>query len=140
MSIKLYALILLAVILEANAIASEGTYTINLANDTELGTYMTNETFFTLYHYLGDPPGKGMSTCYDNCSKNWPPFYSENLTVNPELKSRDFDVINRDDGKRQLTYKGWPLYLFIGDTKPHETRGQAVNGVWFVINPQNLTR
>jgi len=38
---------------------------INLANNKELGTYMTNATFFTLYHYLSDPPGKGISTCYE---------------------------------------------------------------------------
>jgi predicted lipoprotein with Yx(FWY)xxD motif len=62
------------------------------------------------------------------------------LTVNPELKSRDFDVITRDGGKKQLTYKGWPLYLYSGDTKPFETNGQRVNGLWFVVNPQNLTK
>src|SRR5512137_2921799 len=134
------ALILFVVVLSANSIASESTYNVNLANNMELGTYMTNATFFTLYHYLSDPPHKGISTCYGDCSKIWSPFYVENLMPNPELKSRDFDVISRDDGKKQLTYLGWPLYLYIGDTKPYETRGQAKNGVWFVVNPQNLTR
>ena len=140
MPIRLCALILFIVVLSANAIALESQYNVNLANSTELGTYMTNATFFTLYRYLGDPPGKKVSTCNGNCSEIWSPFYVENLVPNPELKSRDFDVINRNDGTKQLTYKGWPLYLYTGDTKPYQTRGQAKNGVWFVVNPQNLTR
>jgi predicted lipoprotein with Yx(FWY)xxD motif len=70
----------------------------------------------------------------------WPPFYVENLNVNPDLNSRDFKVITRDDGTKQITYKGWPLYLYSGDTKPLETNGQAVNGLWFVVNPMNLTK
>ena len=140
MSIRLCTLIIFIVVLAADAIASDGTYAINLANSRELGTYMTNATFFTLYHYLGDSPGKGISTCYGNCSKIWPPFYTDNLTFNPELKSRYFHIISRDDGSKQLTYRGWPLYLYSGDSKPYETKGQAMKGVWFVVNPGNLTR
>ena len=139
MSIRLCSLIVFVVFLAVNAIAIESAYNINLANNMELGPYMTNATFFTLYHYLGDPRGKEISMCYGNCSEIWPPFYVENLTLNPELKSRDFDVISRDDGKKQLTYLGWPLYLYVDDTKPYEKRGQANNSAWFIVNPQNLT-
>ena len=140
MSLKLCALLLAIIIPVTTAIATTNSYTVNLADSKQLGTYMTNETFFTLYRYLSDPSGKGISTCYGGCSAIWTPFYTENLTINPELNSRDFDVITRDDGKKQLTYKGWPLYLYAGDTKPYETNGQSKNGVWFVVNPQNLTR
>jgi predicted lipoprotein with Yx(FWY)xxD motif len=81
-----------------------------------------------------------VSTCNGNCAKVWPPFYVEDLTVNPDLRAGDFDVITRDDGSKQIAYKGWPLYLYSGDKRPLETNGQAVNGLWFVVNPQNLTR
>jgi predicted lipoprotein with Yx(FWY)xxD motif len=47
-------------------------------------------------------------------------------------------VIVRDDGKKQLTYKGWPLYLYAGDTEAYKTNGQGVNGAWFVIDPKNF--
>ncbi len=139
MSLKLCALFLAIVIPVVGAALAEN-YSVNLANSAEVGTYMTNETFFTLYRYLSDPQDKGISTCYGACSRNWPPFYTENLTVNPELRSRDFTVITRDDGSKQLTYKGWPLYLYAGDTKPYEMKGQGINGVWFAVIPQNLTR
>jgi predicted lipoprotein with Yx(FWY)xxD motif len=139
MSIKLYVIVLALVAL-TTAVATSDTYTVDVATSEELGTYMTNESFFTLYHYLGDPPGKGISTCYDSCAQNWPPFYVENLTVNPELNSRDFSVITRDDGTKQLVFRGWPLYLFVGDTEPNEIKGQGKNGVWFIVEPQNLTK
>lgn len=139
MSLKLCVL-LLAIVISIIATATTENYTVNLANNEELGTYMTNETFFTLYRYLSDPQDQGISTCYGACSRNWPPFYTENLTINPELRSGDFTVITRDDGSKQLTYKGWPLYLYAGDTKPNETKGQSMDGVWFVVVPQNLTR
>jgi predicted lipoprotein with Yx(FWY)xxD motif len=140
MSAKLVKLILAISILSTVAVGDKSPYTIDMIDSKQFGAYLTNETFFTLYRSLSDPQNNQMSTCYDNCARIWPPFYVENLTINPELKSRDFDVIARDDGKNQLTYKGWPLYLYSGDSKPFETNGQAKNGVWFVVNPMNLTR
>ncbi|HSD58792.1 MAG TPA: hypothetical protein VLB04_11470 [Methanotrichaceae archaeon] len=141
MSIKAYALVLAIAILTTGVIAIEnGVYNVNVTNNKDLGTYMTNEAFFTLYRSLSDPQNMGISTCYGGCARSWPPFYVEDLNINPELNERDFNVITRDDGEKQLTYKGWPLYLYAGDTKPYETKGQGVNGIWFVVVPQNLTR
>lgn len=139
MSIKHYVLILAFIALMIIAIEARDTYTVDTVNSKQFGTYLTNETYFTLYRYLSDPQNDEISTCNGNCAKIWPPFYVEDLTLNPELKSRDFDVITREDGSKQLTFKGWPLYLYTGDTKPLETNGQAVNGLWFVVEPLNLT-
>jgi predicted lipoprotein with Yx(FWY)xxD motif len=140
MSIKLFALFLAVALLTTIAMAEKEIYAVNTANNNELGMYLANETFFTLYRFLSDPQGAKMSTCTGVCAKAWPPFYVEDLTVSPDLKSRDFEVITRDDGTNQLAYKGWPLYLYSGDTKPFEINGQGVNGLWFVVNPLNLTK
>ena len=35
----------------------------------------------------------------------------------------------------QVTYNGWPLYLFSGDSDPGDTNGQGQGGVWFVLDP-----
>ena len=40
-----------------------------------------------------------------------------NFTVPAEFSSADFKVFVREDGKEQLTYKGWPLYYFVKDQK-----------------------
>ncbi len=142
MSIKLLALIL-AIIASSTTIIAIGVnsaYTINMVDSKQLGSYLTNDTFFTLYRYLGDPQDRDISTCNGNCSQIWPPFYAEGYSINPGLKSRDFKTITREDGSKQLTYKGWPLYLYKGDKKPFETNGQGVKGLWFVVQPMNLSR
>lgn len=138
MSIKLSILILTIAILTTAALATKDVYNVNVTNNKDLGEYMTNETFFTLYYFLNDTPGNGISHCSGKCAENWPPFYVEDLNVNPELNPDDFTVITRDDGKEQLAYMGWPLYFYVGDTKAYETNGQGVNGVWFVIDPKSF--
>ena len=142
MSIKLFVsiLTLISLMTMMAAIAEKESYAVDMVNSKQYGNYLTNETFFTLYRYLSDPQDKEISTCNENCAKIWPPFYVEDLTMDPELRSIDFDTITREDGSKQLTYKGWPLYLYSGDTKPFETNGQGVNGLWFVVQPMNLTR
>jgi predicted lipoprotein with Yx(FWY)xxD motif len=47
----------------------------------------------------------------------------------------DFGAITREDGKRQTTYKGWPLYYYAGDKAPGDVLGQGLGNVWFVANP-----
>ena len=44
-------------------------------------------------------------------------------------------TITRDDGTTQVTYNGWPLYYFAGDTAPGDTTGQGMEGVWFLVSP-----
>ena len=47
-------------------------------------------------------------------------------------------TITRDDGTTQVTYNGWPLYLFEQDTAPGDTNGQGITdefGQWFLISP-----
>jgi predicted lipoprotein with Yx(FWY)xxD motif len=131
-------LLLAAAILTTAAIATKDVYTVNVTNNKDLGEYMTNETFFTLYYFINDTPGNGISNCNGKCAENWPPFYVEDLHVNPELESSDFTVITRDDGKKQLAYMGWPLYQFVGDMESYDTSGQGINNVWFVVNPKNF--
>ena len=41
----------------------------------------------------------------------------------------------REDGSTQVTYDGWPLYLFASDAAPGDTNGQGVGEVWFVVGP-----
>ncbi len=41
-------------------------------------------------------------------------------------------------GGRVVTYKHWPLYLYLGDSKAGVAYGQALNlngGLWYVLSP-----
>ncbi len=47
-------------------------------------------------------------------------------------------TITRDDGTTQVTYNGWPLYHFSGDTASGDTNGQGLEefgGLWFLVSP-----
>ena len=41
-------------------------------------------------------------------------------------------------GGRVVTYRGWPLYTFLGDAAPGDATGQAADddgGYWYVMRP-----
>ena len=86
---------------------------------------LTDAKGMTLYTYDKDEQGKA-SNCYDKCAVNWPPLFAT-----AETKAEgDFTVIDRTDGTKIVAYKGWPLYLWIKDTKPGNTTGDKVGEVW----------
>lgn len=125
-------------VLSALALAAESdSYAVKVSQDKFLGNYLVNQSGFTLYYYQNDSKTIGTSTCYDNCSVLWPPFYTAELTLPENLRSIDFGEISRTDGLKQTTFKGWPLYLYSEDNEPEETQGEGVDGVWHVIDPDN---
>ena len=42
-------------------------------------------------------------------------------------------VENPESGEMRVTYDGWPLYRYVGDTAPGQATGEGVGDVWFVI-------
>ncbi len=111
----------------------EEAYSVKLAYSPKVGLYLVDSRGMTLYFFAKDYDGK--SHCYGECAAKWPPFYVENLKVGPGLNPSDFGVITRDDGSKQITYKGWPLYYFFQDKKPGDINGEGKKGVWFVAKP-----
>ncbi|HUS76930.1 MAG TPA: hypothetical protein VMY43_13135 [Methanothrix sp.] len=109
-------------------------YTVKLATNDTLGTYLVNETGFSLYYFANDAPGNGSSNCYGKCMVAWPPFYAENITVPESLNASEFTAAIRTDGKEQTAYRGWPLYYYNKDMEARDVLGQNVNNVWFVVN------
>ncbi len=82
----------------------------------------------TIYTYDKDIAGSGKSSCNAQCAKMWPPVP---LTV--ERIESPYSIVTRDDGSKQLAYKGKPLYLFAKDAKPGERKGDKMHGVWNVV-------
>jgi hypothetical protein len=66
---------------------------------------------------------------------NWPVFYSASVVIKASLAASDFGTITRADGSMQTTYKGWPLYYYIGDKAAGDTNGQGLAGIWFAVDP-----
>ena len=124
----------LAFLTTASMAAETGKYSINLASNDTLGTYLVNQTGFTLYYFMNDAPGNGVSSCRGKCAEIWTPFYAETLAVANGLNAADFTSELRADGKKQTAYKGWPLYFYSKDTEPNDAYGQGFNKVWFVAS------
>ena len=83
----------------------------------------------TIYTFDKDQAGSGKSECALTCADNWPPVYVEPGV----MLSGDFSSITRNNGQKQLTYKGKPLYFFVKDKNPGDKTGDNVNNVWHVV-------
>ena len=102
-------------------------YLGGLVKSAEIGgkEVLTDANGMTLYTYDKDEKGVA-SNCYDKCATNWPPLFA---TADTKADG-DFTIIDRTDGTKIVAYKGWPLYLWVKDTKPGDTTGDMVGNVW----------
>jgi predicted lipoprotein with Yx(FWY)xxD motif len=101
-----------------------------------VGSYLTDAKGMTLYWFKKDSPGK--SACAGPCVEKWPLYYREKVAAGEGTKEGDFGTITREDGKKQTTFRGYPLYYWAGDKAPGDTTGQGVNNVWYVVDPANF--
>lgn len=113
-------------------------FTVKLMTKKGAGRYLADAKGMSLYYFKKDPPGK--SVCAGECLAKWPAFYAEKVMVPKKVKGRDFGEITRPDGKKQTTYKGFPLYYFFKDAKPGDTLGEGVNNVWYLVYPAKFKR
>ena len=82
----------------------------------------------TLYTFDTDKPGSGKSACNGPCAALWPP-----LTAAADQPPSDYSVVTRDDGARQLAYKGKPLYFYKADQQAGDRTGDNFKDVWHII-------
>ena len=115
----------------AVAVSQGSGYTVLMGYNPAVGTYLVDANGMTLYYFTKDVVGT--SACTAGCLDKWPVFYTQKVVVPPGLDPADFGTITRPDGKKQTTYKGWPLYYFFNDKTPGDINGEGVKGVWYVI-------
>lgn len=104
-------------------------------HQTPLGRTLVDANGRSLYLFEGDKPN--LSTLSAAGQAVWPPFTSN---VRPRARggavAGDIGTITRPGGRFQVTYAGHPLYYFIGDRGPGQTRGQGLNefgALWYVL-------
>lgn len=90
---------------------------------------LTGTDGMTLYTYDNDAPGK--SACNGPCTSVWHPLAAGAT----DASTGDFDVIVRDDGGKQWTYKGKPLYFWGQEQRPGEKGGDGYRGLWHAAKP-----
>jgi predicted lipoprotein with Yx(FWY)xxD motif len=110
--------------------------TVSIAK-SPLGRILVDGKGITLYDF---PPDRGTtSVCYGACAALWPPLLTTGKPLaGPGVRVSLLGTTKRKDGKLEVTYKGHPLYYWVGDRKPGQTTGQGLNqfgGPWWVLSP-----
>lgn len=115
-------------------------YEVSTGTVKGLGTVLVDGQGFTLYLFV--PDHQSESTCYGQCAEAWPPLLLptgvSTPVAGPGVNSKLLGTTHRTDGTVELTYNGWPLYTWTGDSTPGQATGQGLNslgGLWYVLSP-----
>ncbi len=88
-----------------------------------------SNSYKTLYTYDNDKDGR--PTCLDKCAEAWPPHIAEYWDTPRE----PFGTVELEDGKKQWTLKGMPLYFSVLDEKKGTANGDGIDGKWNAARP-----
>lgn len=133
---KLRTLALLSAIIGlcATAAAQLIAPTVGVADHSELGEILVDGEGRALYAFTRDQDGE--STCYGGCEQAWPPLLVDGqVGFAPAVDLGVLGTTERNDGTRQLTYAGHPLYYHSQDAESGDVNGQGVDDVWFLLRP-----
>lgn len=119
----------------APAPASPAAAAVDLSSaQVPLGTVVTSGGA-TLYRFDKDTPKPPKATCNGACATTWPPLLATGAA--PAVNGVDGSLVGtvaREDGSRQVTLNGWPLYRYSKDT-PGTTQGEGIGGTWHAVAP-----
>jgi predicted lipoprotein with Yx(FWY)xxD motif len=122
--------ILAALLVAVSAASAAGTPLVGTAHNARMhATILVNRSGHTLYNLSAERMGRFI--CTDKtCLSFWHPLVVAKGTR--PIGRVPLGTIRRPDGRMQVTYKGAPLYTFVQDTKPGETKGEGFKdvGVW----------
>jgi predicted lipoprotein with Yx(FWY)xxD motif len=135
-TLTLFACCALAIGVVAATASSRSAAVVKIEK-TKLGKVVTNSKGFTLYMFRKDKAHK--SACYGGCATVWPPLLTTGKPVaGAGAKAALLGTTKRTDGKLQVTYKGYPVYMFLGDRKPGDTTGEGLKEFganWYALTP-----
>lgn len=92
------------------------------------GGMLVDSKGMTVYTFDKDTADSGKSACTGQCAENWVPVKAGDAA--PALP---YSTITREDGTKQLTYKGKPLYTYAKDKKAGEKTGDKFKDMWHVV-------
>jgi predicted lipoprotein with Yx(FWY)xxD motif len=103
---------------------------------TSVGKGLADANGRTLYLFAGDK--RGLSTLSAAGRAVWPPFTSTTLPqAGGGVAVSQIATVASTSGGTQISYKGHPLYYYVGDHKPGQILGQGLNefgGRWHVVS------
>ncbi|MGI9113274.1 MAG: COG4315 family predicted lipoprotein [Gaiellaceae bacterium] len=106
---------------------------------TRYGVILFDGRGRALYGFTRDRRG-GPSQCYGACAQAWPVYFAPGqLRAGNGVRQSLIGTTRRRDGRRQVTYNGWPLYYYVRDRSPGQVTCQNVDefgGLWLVVRPR----
>jgi predicted lipoprotein with Yx(FWY)xxD motif len=125
----------------SNAGASTSSVTVSAKSVGGLGTVLVNQKGQTLYMLTSEKGGKITCTASGGCLHEWPetdlPSGTTAAKAGSGVQSSLLGTVRGGDGKMEVTYNGWPLYTYIGDSAAGQANGQGISnfgGTWYVLN------
>jgi predicted lipoprotein with Yx(FWY)xxD motif len=101
------------------------------------GAILTDGAGRTLYLFTRDRGPR--SRCYGACATAWPPLIAHGPLVAGRGARRGLlSTTRRRDGSRQVTYRGHPLYYYVGERRAGQILCQNVvefGGTWLIVSP-----
>ncbi len=112
--------------------------TLAVATDARLGNHLVDGNGRSLYYYAKDVPAGGSQAAVSNCNDAgclsiWPIFGADNVAAQG-IDATSVAQITRSDGRKQATYKGFPLYYYAGDGAAGDVKGEDFGDLWFVAH------
>ena len=106
--------------------AAAGATTVKIASSSK-GQIYTSSDGKSLYTFDNDD---GKSNCTGACATTWPALAFTGSGT--PTGASGLATITRDDGTKQVTWNGKPLYNYSGDTAAGDVNGDGIGGKWHV--------
>jgi predicted lipoprotein with Yx(FWY)xxD motif len=117
--------------------AAGGAGTVIKTASAKGSTFLTDGTGKAVYLWVKD--GNDQSACSGSCIGAWPVVAATGtVTASGGAQSSDLGTLTRPDGTKQVTYKGHPLYYYVGDSGPGMANGQdsdSFGAKWWLVSP-----
>lgn len=103
--------------------------------DSQFGPVLFSGADRALYLFTRD--ARRRSRCYGDCAVAWPPFYAKGRPrAGKGVDAALLGTTKRRGGRRQVTYRGQPLYFYVSDPKGQVLCNDIVEfgGTWFALD------
>lgn len=115
--------------------------TIKAASVAGYGMVLVDGNGRTLYMLTSEQGGKITCTDANGCTKVWPdtelPKGVSAATAGPGIQASLLSTVKDASGSLYVTYGGWPLYTYTGDSSTGQANGENITsfgGTWYVLD------
>ena len=124
------------------AASAAAAITVATASVPGVGTVLVNGAGRTIYVLTSEAGGKLTCTDDNGCTKVWPdtelPAGKAAAIAGAGAQASQLGTVKSPDGKLYVTYAGYPLYTFSGDSGSGMAAGQGIvsyGGTWETVTP-----